>query len=80
MKGPWIQTHGQDFDTGKPGKALQDIMQLDLWRIHTWQFDHLQASMADPGTVKLGTREIYIELLLIFKGFAFQLLNLQHTL
>jgi hypothetical protein len=30
MKGPWIQTHGQDFDTGKPGKALQDIMQLDL--------------------------------------------------
>lgn len=71
----------KNFDTGKPGKALQDIMQLDLWRIHTWQFDHLQASMAaDPGTVKLGTREIYIELLLIFKGFAFQLLNLQHTL
>jgi hypothetical protein len=30
MKGAWThQSHGQDFDTGKPGKALQD-MQLDL--------------------------------------------------
>jgi hypothetical protein len=48
MKGPWTQSYGQDFDTGKPGKALQDIMQLDFWRIHTCQFDHLQASMADP--------------------------------